>query len=385
MVLHVNAPATVALVLLTCGCLPSLFAAQPLPDQTTRTPDDELRAAEEQLAEALIASDTVTFEQLLADDFVLRGAPDVDRATWITNAVELCWGNRFDIADLSVRGRTDGGAVVTFVLTTYRDPITCEPAIVRSLVTDVWRRDADRWRLALRHSGPAGGAVAQQFTRIDPPPPRWEGTGELSLVGTGGNTDTQTAGIGASLLWRPGRWVSRARTAYVRSANAGVDTAESLVVEARQSYDLSNRVDLHGAASYLSDRFSGIDHRTTIDMGLGWLLGEGASQSFKVDVGAGVTREIRLASDDLTFPVGTIGALYRWRLSRTSDLTNQALVTADLSEAGNWRLQNSLNLTVTMTRLLSLKFGHELRRINQPVPGFRPTDTVTSAALVARF
>lgn len=373
--------AAILLILLT-SCGPPLVAAQPVAPGSS--PDVELHEAEEQLAAALIVKDVATFERLLADDFVLRGAPDVDRATWITNAVELCWGDTFDIADLSVRGETDVGAVVTFVLTTPLDPTTCEPAIVRSLVTDVWRREPDGWRLALRHSGPAGG-VAQQFTRIDPPPPRWERTGELSLVGTGGNTDTQTIGIGGSILFRPGAWVTQARTAYVRSSTDGVSTAESFVFDARQSRRVSSRLDVHASAALLADRFAGIDYRTTVDGGIGWIVAESASQSLKLDLDAGVTREVRLASDDLVFPVGTLGAFYRWRLSRTSELTEQVLVTADLSDADNWRLQNRLNLTVTMTRVLSLKVGHELRRINQPVPGFRPTDTVMSAALVAKF
>ena len=340
--------------------------------------------AEEQLAAALIVKDVATFERLLADDFVLRGAPDVDRATWITNAVELCWGDTFDISDLLVGTDSDHQAVVTFVLTTPLDPGTCAPAIVRSLVTDVWRREPDGWRLVLRHSGPTGG-VAQQFTRIEPPPPRWERTGELSLVGTGGNTDTQTLGVGGAILWRPGAWVTQARTAYVRSSNASVDTAESLVIDLRQSHQVSERVDIHASAAYLADRFAGIDHRTTVAAGVGWLAFDAASQSLTLDVGAGVTNEVRLATDDLTFPVGTLGVLYRWQLSRTSVFTQQALVTADLGNAANWRLQNSANVTVTVTRLLSFKLGHELRRTNQPVPGFRTTDTVLSAALVARF
>jgi hypothetical protein len=47
----------------------------------------EIRAAEEQLAAALIAKDAAAFERLLAPEFVLRGAPDVERATWIANAL----------------------------------------------------------------------------------------------------------------------------------------------------------------------------------------------------------------------------------------------------------------------------------------------------------
>ncbi|CAN5363335.1 MAG: DUF481 domain-containing protein [Acidobacteria bacterium] len=365
------------LIVVALLLLPLTAAAQ--------TPEVDLRTAEERLAAALTKKDRDVFERLLAPEFVLRGAPDVGRDTWIRNAVALCWGSQYEISDFAVRGQAGDTAIVSLVLTTSEDPATCEPAIIRSLLTDVWVRQADGWRLALRHSGPAGDAVAQQFAKTDPPPPRWERTAELSLVATGGNTDTQTLGVGGSVVWRPGEWVTRTRVAYVRSATDGLDTAESLLADLRQSRALSARADVYARAAYLSDRFSGIDHRTTVDTGLGWLAIDEAPHSLRLDAGVGVTHEARLAADNLTFAVGTVGALYRWRFSRTSDLTEQLLVTADLGDAPNWRFQNGLTLTLTMTRLLSFKLRHELKRSNRPVPGFRATDTVLSAALVATF
>lgn len=350
-----------------------------------QTPEAELRAAEEQLAAALIAKDTDAFERLLATEFVLRGAPDVDRDLWVRNAVGMCWGDRFEISDLAVRGQADDTAIVSLVLTTYVDPVTCDPAIIRSLLTDVWVRQPDGWRLALRHSGPAGGAIAQQFAKTDPPPPRWERTAELSLVATGGNTDTQTLGAGGSIIWRPGEWVTQARAAYVRSGTDGIDTAESFVADLRQSRALSPRADVYARVGYLADRFAGIDHRTTFDAGLGWLLVDEAPHTLKLDAGAGLTHEARLTAESETFAIATGSALYRFRINRTSEFTEQLRLTADLGEAGNWRLQNAAALTVTVRRALSLRIAHELKRNNRPVPGFRATDTMLAAALVAKF
>lgn len=350
-----------------------------------QTADAALQAAEEQLATALIEDDTAAFERLLAPTFVLRGAPDVDRATWIENALGMCWGDAFELSDLAVRGHAGDTAIVSLVMTTYQDPVTCEPAIIRSLLTDVWVRSPDGWRLALRHSGPAGGSVGRQFAKLEPPPPLWEREGELSLVATGGNTDTRTLGAGAAITWRPGAWVTRTRAAYVRSTNAGVLTAESINADLRQSRSLSPRVDIRAGAIYLSDRFAGIDDRITIDGGFGWLAVDASPHTFKLDVGAGVTHETRLAADNLTFPVGTVDGHYRWRLTRTSELSNQAVLSTDLRNASNWRLRNVANVTVAMTRLLSVKLSHELRRTNRPVPGFQATDTLLSAALVAKF
>jgi putative salt-induced outer membrane protein YdiY len=348
---------------------------------------DELRRHEEQLAQALTARDGATLERLLHPDFVLRGDPEISRDAWLKNALSLCWGDRFELTEFSVRRTTDDTAIATLILTTHQDPVKCEPATVRSLITDVWVRQEGQpgWRLAVRHSGPAGAGVDQQFTKTPPPPPRWERTAELSLVATGGNTDTQTLGAGGSVIWRPSAWVTRARAAYVRSAANDVETAESLVAELRVSRTLSPRLEAFGRAEYLVNRFAGIDYRTTIDAGLGWLLYEDARHSLKVDGAAGVTHESRLVEDNQTFAVGSAGASYKLKLSETSALTEQVLLSTDLGEIGNWRLQNGLSLTATLTRILSLKVSHELKRINRPVPGFKRTDTILAAALVAGF
>lgn len=352
-----------------------------------QSPEDELRRAEDQLAAALIAKDRETLDRLLAPGFALRADPDITRDAWLTNAVSLCWGDRFDLTDFALRSATSDTAIVTLILTTHEDPVKCEPAVIRSLITDVWvRADAQSgWRLAMRHSGPPGEDVAQQFSRTDPPPPRWERTAELSLVATGGNTDTQTLGAGGSVIWRPSVWVTRARAAYVRSVADDIETAESLVAGLRVSRALSPRLELFGRAEYLVNRFAGIDYRTMVDAGVGWQLLEAAGHSLKVDAAAGVTHESRLEGGDLTFASGSGGLLYEWTLSKTTSLSEQALLTADLGETGNWRFQNGFALTTSMTNVLSFRVSHELKRINRPVPGFRKTDTVLAAALVAKF
>jgi putative salt-induced outer membrane protein len=258
---------------------------------------------------------------------------------------------------------------------------------VRSLLTDVWTRTAAeaQWRLALRHSGPTGATVADQSTTTPPPPPRWERTAELSLVATGGNTDTQTLGVAGSLIWRPGQWNTQARVGYVRSEADDVLTAEAFSAAIRQARTISPRLEAYARGEYLVDHFAGIDSRTTLDAGLGWKLVDTPVHVLKVEAGAGVTHEIRIAADDETFAVGSVGALYAWKISSTTAIAEQALVTTDLGEIESWRLHNHVALTTTMTRVLSFRFSHDLKRSNRPVPGFRPTDTILAAALVAKF
>jgi putative salt-induced outer membrane protein len=366
------------------GALVLLFHASSVHAQSAEA---DLQAAEARLAAALAAKDAAVFEQLLAPGFVLRASPDVSRETWMKNALAMCWGDRVDVSDLTVRSLSAETAVVSLVLTTHQDPETCAPAVVRSLLTDVWTRTAGdpQWRLSLRHSGPAGSTLADQSTKTPPPPPRWERTGELSLVATSGNTDTQTLGAAASVVWRPGVWNTQARTAYIRSVADDVLTAESFAAMLRQARTLTPRLEAFVRGEYLVDRFAGIESRTTVDGGLAWQAIDSAVHSLKLDAGAGVTNEVRLDAEDQTFAVGSAGALYAWKVSATTTVTDQALLTTDLGDIGNWRLHNNTAVTTTVTRVLLLKLAYDVKRSNRPVPGFRATDTILSAALVAKF
>ena len=366
----------------------SLFLLLSLISTSTTHAQDlttEVRRAEEQLATALVEKDTAAFERLLAPGFVLRGTPDVPRRTWIRNAVTLCWGDTYEISDLTLV-RSDGDTIVaSLVLTTSVDPVSCAPATVRSLLTDIWVREDGALRLALRHSGAPVADVAKQFSTEPPPPPRWERTAEISAVATGGNTDTQTLGAGASIIWRPHTWETRARVAFVRSAADDVTTAESLIAELRQARTLSARLQVFGRADYLVNRFAGIDYRTTIDGGLAWTIADTTSRSIALDGGLGGTRAARLAGDDQTFGAGTLGVLAKWHPLTTTHVENRAVFSADLGSFGNWRMQNTASVSVAMTRILSLRFSHDLKRTARPVIGFEKSDTILAAALVARF
>jgi hypothetical protein len=63
-------------------------SAQGPPAEAPDTVD--IRRLESTLAEALHARDRARLDWLLAADYVLRGAPDVDRAAWLQNALTHC-------------------------------------------------------------------------------------------------------------------------------------------------------------------------------------------------------------------------------------------------------------------------------------------------------
>jgi putative salt-induced outer membrane protein len=229
-------------------------------------------------------------------------------------------------------------------------------------------------------------AAAQTPAQPAPePPPRWERKAEVSLIATTGNTDTQTVGLGGSLIWRPDPWMTEARVAFVRSEADDVETAESLTAILRQSRMLTPRVDVFGRVGFLSDEFAGVDARTTLDGGVGYKLLLGPIHTLRVDGGAGYSHESRVTGDDLSFALLSGGAAYKWQISKTADLTDAAIYTQSLEEGEDRRFGNAIALTAAITSVFSLKAAHELKFVNAPVPGFEKTDTLMSVALVARF
>lgn len=217
------------------------------------------------------------------------------------------------------------------------------------------------------------------------PPPRWERKAELSLVATGGNTDTQTIGAGASLVFRPEGWTTDARTAFVRSEANDLQTAKSLVADFRQARALTARLEAFGRYGYLSDRFAGIEHRNTVDGGLGYKLLTGPVHLLRVDGGLGYTREARVVGEQLSFALANFGGAYKWQLSKTADITDSAILTLPLSQKDAWRFNNALAAAAALTRVLSLKLSYDSKFNNTPVPGFEKTDRLMTAAIVVRF
>jgi putative salt-induced outer membrane protein len=217
------------------------------------------------------------------------------------------------------------------------------------------------------------------------PPPLWERKAELSLVATGGNSDTQTIGAGASLVWRPAPWTTEAKIAFVRSEANEVVTAESLAADFRQARALTPRVDAFGRLGYLSNEFAGVDARTSVDGGIAYKLLTGPVHTLRVDAGLGYSDEARTTGEDLSFVLANFGSAYKWQLSPTADITESALFTLSLEDAADRRFSNTFALTAALTRLFSLKLSHELKFVNAPVPTFEKTDTQLSVALVASF
>ena len=347
----------------------------------------ELLGLEQMLAATLRTRDRAEMERLLDDEFVLRSEPDISRVTWIQNALTRCWGDRFQITGFAADVH-EGVGIATFELTLPVNPATCQPATIRSLITDVWVQRDGAWRLRVRHSGPpvaASSGVAGQYALLPQRPPTWKLDSELSFVGTGGNTSTQTLGLASNLLHQAKGATSRVQVSFVTSEADKVTRARATDVQARHGVDVRNGLGVFGRLAYGRDRFAGIANRVVIEGGVSYDAEDSPVQSLTLEGSAGFTSENRVGSADLRFAGATGTIAYGRTITPATELHDDLAVMADLTSGRNWRTTNAVTFQATLTRLLSLKLSQAVEYRHVPVPGFGRLDTRTSAALVFTF
>lgn len=231
--------------------------------------------------------------------------------------------------------------------------------------------------LALAQAAPAPAPA--------PPPPLWSGKAELSFVSTSGNTDTQTLGVGTEVSYKPDPWSAVFKGGFVRAESDGDPKARSLDLSLRGGYKLSKEIELFGICAYYENGFAGIDNRWAEDLGVAWTVLSNAPHKLKLEGGFGYTKEARTTGDDLSFATARAALGYRWAISKTAEFAEDIAFVADLKESNDWRIANVTAVSATITSILSLKVSYTLNYLNAPAPGFKNTDTITAAALVAKF
>ena len=214
------------------------------------------------------------------------------------------------------------------------------------------------------------------------PPPTWEASSEFSAVATGGNTSTRTIGLSAQVGHRAGRHRSQVHTRFLTSQADEVTNARSLAIEGRHGISVTERLQMFGNTTYARDRFAGIDKRLTATAGVAYAVPVSGPHTLTLEGGLGWTHEARLDPSTLRFATATGALAYKWTIRPGTELREEATVNADLESAGNWRTSNTTALTVTLTRVLSLRASHAIDYRHTPVAGFGRSDMRTAVALV---
>jgi putative salt-induced outer membrane protein len=231
----------------------------------------------------------------------------------------------------------------------------------------------------------SAGQAPQTPPQPPPPPPHVEGSGELSFVNTSGNTATNTLAAGGSVTYRPLPWVIDLKAAFVRASSNDVVNTKSFAFGSRLSRDLTKRTALFVQYDFLMSRFAGIDQRHTIAAGLAYKLVDQARQTLRVDAAIGWANQHPVGAPSSSNATFLAGAGYKYKIADTSEFTEDVRIVESLAHGSDYRVDNTVALTAKVSKVFSLKLTHLLHFVNVPTPGFKQTDAILSAAIVAKF
>jgi putative salt-induced outer membrane protein len=217
------------------------------------------------------------------------------------------------------------------------------------------------------------------------PPPPWSGKAELAFVSTSGNTSVQTLGTSLEVNYKPLPWSFQAKGAYLSSESDGVTTARSTAALLRGGRLLTDRLEVYIEGDYYKNTFSGIESRYSGEGGAAYAVLPGPTHTLKLGLAIGYLHENRIGSPDQSFAMARPGLDYSWKFTDKGEFKETFFYTADLQDSGDWRIGNATSLTAQFTKVLALRVSWVLTYLNQPVPGFKHTDTVTTAGVLASF
>jgi len=214
----------------------------------------------------------------------------------------------------------------------------------------------------------------------------WSGEFNLSYVQTTGNTENQTLGAGLKAAWQSAPWKVSLAAAFLRAESEHVETARKSTAALRGEYDFTPRFGVYAQESYLRDLFAGISQQWITGAGAVYKVVLGPPHAVAFSAGVAYTVENREPPDaDRDFWGGTVGLSYKWKISASTEFTEDAIYLANFKDSKDWRFNNAAALSVSMTKVLAVKLSHLLQYMHLPGTGKKATDTTFLASIVAKI
>jgi len=230
----------------------------------------------------------------------------------------------------------------------------------------------------------AGAGRASAQAPAEPPAP-WELKIGASFVGTSGNSDTSSTG--ASLdgyrqwtVWR----VEGAASAVLNNEN-GNQTAEQYLAALRGKRTLTDRIAATSGIKLERDRLSGLDLRSMLDGGLAYVLVKRPEWQLNGLTVLVWSHEDRTTGEVLNDAEAALELKNRYVFGTNGDTTQRFTYYPDFTNSTAYRSEAELTAQASMNKRLALKIAFLWRYAHDPVPGFKRSDTTTTASIVVRW
>jgi putative salt-induced outer membrane protein YdiY len=217
------------------------------------------------------------------------------------------------------------------------------------------------------------------------PPPLWDAQVGASFVGTSGNSDTSSAGADFALHRRWPVWQIESTASAVRTSNLDVRTAERYLGAFRGQRKLTSLLGLSAGIRLERDKFSGMNFRSISDVGLTWALVRRAAWTLDGITAIALNHEDPTIGSKRNHPVGLFQVLSRIPIGPSGATTQRFTFYPDFKQSEARRAELELAAQAALNTHFALKLGYLVRQSNLPVPGFKKTDTMTTASVVMQW
>jgi putative salt-induced outer membrane protein YdiY len=214
----------------------------------------------------------------------------------------------------------------------------------------------------------------------------WEGSFELGLNGTTGNSEAMNFRFGLDAKRKTPRHELTFDLDYRKDTSGGRETANRALLDWRleRMFEKSPwTCFVHGTVDY--DEFQPFDARVAVDMGLGYQFIKHEGTSLAARLGSGFSREIG-GPDERYVPEAVFGLDFEHRLNGRQKLTASSEYTPDMTGWGDCRIRTRAGweMLIDEQMNLSLKLS-VIDRYDSTPNGVHPNDLDYSAVLLWKF
>ena len=133
------------------------------------------------------------------------------------------------------------------------------------------------------------------------------------------------------------------------------------------------------------DRFAGILSRQELSVGVGRELWKTKTDLLTGEAAPGYLNEERAHAKRRSVATARLYSKYTHDFTTTSKFSQDVEYLQSLADKRDSRINTETDLTTTLSTHFSVKTSFAWKRSNQPPPGVRKDDEITSFALIANF
>jgi putative salt-induced outer membrane protein YdiY len=196
--------------------------------------------------------------------------------------------------------------------------------------------------------------IAEAAAKPEPAPDPWDGSFELGLDGSDGNSQRFNFRFGIDAKRTTKESVLTLDLDYRRNTNNSLETANRTFFDWRHEWLFDESPwtwFVHGAVDY--DEFQAFDVRVSLDSGVGYQFLKTERTSLLGRAGGGWSREVG-GPDDQYVPEAVFGADFKRQLSKRQKFTANIDYTPDVSDPIDFRLNTKANWEVLLDEDMNL-------------------------------